>query len=90
MKTTIQNTVIGIFSIIGVFTIISGFTENNTTQQSPMYGVPESHVWESSVTQEGRFYLFNKVTGEVRKYTMGVPQILDHDQYLKMEETTLK
>jgi hypothetical protein len=78
MKTTIQNTIIGVFTLIGVFTIISGFTENNTTQQTPVYGTPESHVWElvmDGSTSEGRAYLYNKITGEVRKYSRTYPNI---------------
>ena len=65
MKTTIQNTIIGIFSIIGVFTIISGFTENNTTQQSPIFGTPESHVYEIYGGEGNSGILLNKVTGDV-------------------------
>ena len=68
MKTTIQNTIIGIFSIIGVFTIISGFTENNTTQQTPNYGIPESHIWDIRSDGEDS-YMWNKKTGEVRILT---------------------
>ena len=67
MKTTIQNTIIGIFSIIGVFTIISGFTDNNNTQQTPVYGTPESHVFEVYMDPDGGVsnILLNKKTGEV-------------------------
>ena len=40
--------------------------------------VPESHVWELVVgaygNGEGRAYLYNKVTGEVRKYSRIYPE----------------
>ena len=40
---------------------------------SPHTVTPESHVWESTVTIEGRFYLHNVKTGEVRKYAQSYP-----------------
>lgn len=66
----IKDITISIFAIIGFAFVLSSFTTNETeetTQQ--VYGTPESHVWELK-RQEGSSYayLFNKVTGEVRKY----------------------
>ena len=57
----IKDIIIGIFAVIGFAAIVTGFT-NETSD--PQY--PESHVWEMETTN--RAYLYNKVTGEVRKY----------------------
>ena len=63
----IKDITISIFAVIGFVAIITGFT-NNQAQQT----TPESHVWdliigEATSNSEGRAYMWNKVTGEVRK-----------------------
>jgi len=65
----IKETIIGVFAVIGFVVIASGFTTNNATQE-PTYGTPESHVWEMITPNNGNgatAYLYNKVTGEVRR-----------------------
>ena len=70
----IKDITLSIFAIIGFLTILSSF--NNQTQQTHST-VPESHVWELNVgangNGEGRAYLYNKITGEVRKYSRTFP-----------------
>ncbi|MCH1609068.1 MAG: hypothetical protein L7S52_04845 [Flavobacteriaceae bacterium] len=62
----IKDITISIFAIIGFVAIITAFT--NQPQQGNQTTTPESHAWQSDISPEGRFYLYNKVTGEVRKY----------------------
>ena len=66
----IKDITISIFAIIGFAFVLSSFTTNETeetTQQ--VYGTPESHVWELKRQPDSSYaYLYNKVTGEVRKY----------------------
>ena len=64
----IKDIVIGIFAVIGFAAIVTGFTNE---AGDPQY--PESHVWEMEVSEadNGRAYLYNKTTGEVRKYDVG-------------------
>ena len=64
----IKDIIIGIFAVIGFVAIVTGFT-NETSD--PQY--PESHVWEMEISDadSGRAYMYNKVTGEVRKYAAG-------------------
>lgn len=91
----IKDIVIGIFAVIGFTAIVTGFTTNNTN--SGEHTVPESHVWEviignSTPTSEGRAYMWNKVTGEIRKmsksYTgkkeLGLSPKDFHSTYFKM------
>ena len=59
----IKDITISIFAIIGFVTILSSF--NNQNQET--HSTPESHVWEMN-TESSAAYMFNKVTGEVRKY----------------------
>ena len=63
---------LSIFAIIGFVAILSSF--NNQSQQET-HGTPESHVWDALFTPapDGRLYLFNKATGEVRKYSKTYP-----------------
>ena len=66
----IKDITISIFAIIGFAFVLSSFTNKETeetTQQ--VIGTPQHHVWELK-RQEGSSYayLYNKVTGEVRKY----------------------
>ena len=69
----IKDIVIGIFAVVGFAAIVTGFT-NETSD--PQY--PESHVWEAAISpgtgnSSGRLYMYNKVTGEVRKYNKTYP-----------------
>ena len=77
----IKDIVIGIFAVIGFGAIVTGFT-NETSD--PQY--PESHVWEMKVseTDNGRVYIYNKVTGEVRKYEAS--NIFAGSMYISMEK----
>ena len=89
MKKTIQKTIVGIFAFIGVLTIIMGFTEDNSTQQTSYYSVPESHVWEIITAFESsevqRVYTLNKVTGELRKHSkLGMRKGKLEDQYYQV------
>ena len=66
----IKETIIGVFAVIGFVVVASGFTTNNATQETT-HGTPESHVWEMITPNNGNgatAYLYNKVTGEARKY----------------------
>ena len=70
MKDTIKNSIIGAFAIFGFVAIIS--SSNNAP--TVIYDGTPSHVWAmvsggGTNTVEGRVYLYNKVTGEVRKYS---------------------
>ena len=62
----IKNIVIGIFAVIGFAAIVTGFT--NESVQEPTFGTPESHVWEMVGVNSAVSFLYNKQTGEVRKY----------------------
>ena len=57
----IKDIIIGIFAVIGFAAMVTGFT-NETSD--PQY--PESHLWEMEISDGGRTYMYNKVTGEVR------------------------
>ena len=59
----IKDITISIFAIIGFVFILSSF--NTQTQET--HSTPVSHVWEMN-TESSAAYMFNKVTGEVRKY----------------------
>ena len=63
----IKDITISIFAIIGFAFLLSSFTTNETeetTQQG--YGTPESHVWDLSIGSDGRAYIWNKASGEVK------------------------
>ena len=81
----IKDITISIFAIIGFVAIVSGFTTNETENQQ-MSATPESHVWEMKVseTDNGRVYIYNKVTGEVRKYEAS--NIFAGSMYISMEK----
>ena len=68
----IKDITISIFAIIGFVAIVSGFT-NNETESQQMSATPESHEWEMQLAErpgnDNRVYLYNKKTGEVRKYS---------------------
>jgi len=68
----IKDITISIFAIIGFAFLLSSFTTNEVEEtEQQVYGTPESHVWEMGFesASTSRAYLFNKVTGEVRKYS---------------------
>ena len=73
----IKDIVIGIFAVIGFAAIVTGFTNEAAEDVDPQY--PESHVWEA-IALDGanddaqRLYMYNKKTGEVRKYNRIFPQ----------------
>ena len=56
------------FAVIGFYTIITAFTTTESNQPQQVYGTPESHVWAMHNNGESTAYLYNKTTGEVRKY----------------------
>jgi hypothetical protein len=69
MKDTIKNSIIGAFAIFGLVALISS---SNTAPTVIHEGsnTPESHVWEMNRPEGSSYgYLFNKQTGEVRKYS---------------------
>ena len=71
----IKDITISIFAIIGFVFILSSFNNQSKTQET--HGTPESHVWEAivveSTAQGQRVYLYNKATGEMRKYSKSFP-----------------
>ena len=79
MKDTIKNSIIGAFAIFGFVALISS-SNNAPTVIHEGSNTPENHVWEMAFshgtnTTEGRAYLYNKVTGEVRKMSRTFPSI---------------
>jgi len=67
----IKEVIIGVFAVIGFAAIVTGFT-NEAVQE---HTVPESHVWEMHPTLEENFgFMYNKVTGEVRKLNSYTPK----------------
>ena len=58
------------FAVIGFYTIITAFTSTESNQPQQVYATPESHVWEmyANATSTSTTYLYNKTTGEVRRY----------------------
>ena len=68
-----KDIIIGIFAVIGVLALVSGFTNN--TENAVQTTTPESHVWQGIIeANDGRMHLYNKKTGEVRKYALGWPE----------------
>ena len=70
----IKDVIIGVFAVIGFAAIVTGFTN----EKQEIHTSPESHVWEAALaagegTTAGRLYIYNKVTGEVRKYNRNFP-----------------
>jgi len=65
MKSQIKDIVIGIFAVIGFSAIVMGFN-NPAEPQQVTYATPESHVWEVWGL-DNDFFMYNKVTGVVRK-----------------------
>ena len=58
------------FAVIGFYSIITAFTTTESNQPQQVYATPESHVWEmyANATSTSATYLYNKTTGEVRRY----------------------
>jgi hypothetical protein len=87
MKDTIKNSIIGAFAIFGLVALISS-SNNAPTVIHEGSNTPESHVWEMFSSSEGtsgaRAYIYNKQTGEVRKFSKGFPtgkHFIDGEQY---------
>lgn len=60
----IKDITLSIFAVIGFVALLSSFT--NQPQSEVTNGTPESHVWAFGADAEDS-YVFNKVTGEIRK-----------------------
>ena len=90
----ITDITLSIFAIIGFVAILSSFTNQSKTQET--HGTPESHVWEAmsveSTAQGERVYLYNKATGEMRKYSKTFPSAKQKNNdgytFVKMFEHT--
>jgi len=90
----IKDITLSIFAIIGFVAILSSFTNQSKTQET--HGTPESHVWEAmsveSTAQGERVYLYNKATGEMRKYSKTFPSAKQKNNdgytFVKMFEHT--
>ena len=86
----IKDITISIFAVIGFVAIITAFTNQPEQANQPTY--PESHIWEA-IAQEGAsnggtyIYLYNKVTGEMRKMENGGSNF---DYYPVMKERVPK
>ena len=81
----IKDIIIGVFAVIGFAAIVTGFT--NEAEQE--HTVPESHVWEVVVAErnnaDDRMYMYNKITGEMRKYSSkGMSNGKLKDQYYQV------
>ena len=74
----IKDITLSIFAIIGFISIISAF---NTQSQQETHGTPESHVWDIS-NNENDAYMWNKITGEVRK----LPLSMSSGKYVTLVE----
>ena len=83
----IKDITISIFAVIGFVAIITAFT--NQPEQANQTTTPESHVWQAISQEEGSgtggsyIYMYNKVTGEMRKYANGGPS---YEDYIVMKE----
>ena len=74
----IKDITLSIFAIIGFVAILSSF--NNQPKQET-HGTPESHVWDVA-DDDVDVYMFNKVTGEVRK----LPESTSSGKYVTLVE----
>ena len=63
MKTKLKDIILYSLAIVGT---VSLFINATTNSQQTTSTVPESHVWE--MREGDGIYLYNKLTGEVRKY----------------------
>ena len=88
MMKNIKDITISIFAVIGFVAIITTFTNQPEQANQTVYSTPESHVWQSDISDEGRFYLYNKVTGEVRKYAQRLHGKEGYNHYVEMTRTT--
>ena len=101
MKETIKNSIIGAFAIFGFVALISSSNTAPTVIHEDSNS-PESHVWDlkfatgSTSGGEGRAYMWNKETGEVRKISRGFPNIKgvgmnkELSCFVKMTEITVE
>ena len=79
----IKNIVIGIFAVIGFAAIVTGFTNESVQEHT----VPESHVWEMVGASSDVSFLYNKQTGEVRKYpVLGIEWYSPRQKVLKQKK----
>ena len=74
MKTKFKDFLLYSLACVGAISLfLSAYQPQQTTST-----VPESHVWEviigdATTNSEGRAYMWNKVTGEVRKISRTFP-----------------
>ena len=75
----IKDITLSIFAIIGFISIITAFNTQPNQQTSQTYStVPESHVWEFYLANDGtRAYSLNKVSGEIREVNKANYTVLD-------------
>lgn len=68
MKTKLKDIILYSLAIVGAVSLFINATTNSQQTTSP-----ESHVWEMSNVENdySALFLYNKVTGEVRKYSSG-------------------
>ena len=88
MKTKLKDFLLYLMACVGAVSLfLSAYQPQQTTSN-----IPESHVWELKIAESnahangGRAYLYNKVTGEVRKYNRAQPSDRKAQQYLVMRE----
>ena len=88
MKTKFKDFLLYSLACVGAVSLfLSAYQPQQTTST-----VPESHVWELKIAESnaqangGRAYLYNKVTGEVRKYNRAAPDTRDSSEYVVMTE----
>ena len=79
MNNTFKNSIVGALAIFGLVTFLSSATSSPTVVHEGS-NTPESHVQEmafshGTTSSEGRAYLYNKTTGEVRKLSRTFPSI---------------
>ena len=77
MNTKSLNIFVYTFAIIGLMSILSSFNVQTENQQIHST-VPESHVWEFYLANDGtRAYSLNKKSGEIREINKANYTILD-------------
>ena len=87
----IKDITLSAFAVIGFYTIITAFTSTESNPAQPVVnGTPVSHVWEMISMYNGdgdgnTAYLYNKVTGEVRKHSMGSAGFLYYKNFTKVK-----
>ena len=73
----IKDVILSIFAVIGFVSLLSSFT--NQPQSEVTNGTPESHVWAFGANDASApyTYIYNKVTGEVRKLSKESYSVLE-------------